>query len=52
MSENKPITGSADQTPDSLWVRIGDDRWYAIPPNMAESFRKAGAEVRKAHELR
>lgn len=51
MSENKKPAGSADQQSDTLWAKIGDGRWYAIPANMAESFRKAGADVRRADEL-
>lgn len=34
-----------------LFVKVGDGRWYAIPPGMAESFRMAGAEVVRADEL-
>lgn len=37
--------------PKTLYAKVGDGQWYAIPPEMAESFRKAGAEVRLATEL-
>ena len=45
MSENKSSANSADQPRDAMWVKIGDGHWYAIPPKMAESFRKVGTEV-------
>ena len=37
--------------PKALYAKVGDGHWYAIPPAMADSFRKAGAEVRLAAEL-
>ena len=51
MSEHQPVVGSAEQKQDAMWTRIDDGRWYAIPLSMAESFRKAGAEVRQARDL-
>ena len=37
--------------PKALYAKVGDGQWYVIPPVMADSFRKAGAEVRLATEL-
>lgn len=34
-----------------MWAKIEGSRWYAIPPAMAESFLKAGAQVCQAEEL-
>jgi hypothetical protein len=49
--ETKSTASSADPKQGVMWANIGDGCWYAIPPNLAESFRKAGAEVCQAHEL-
>lgn len=35
----------------AMWVRLGESEWFAIPPQMADSFRKAGGEVRQTREL-
>ncbi|MCY0914043.1 hypothetical protein [Massilia antarctica] len=51
MTETQSTVGLAEQKQDAMWAKIDDGRWYAIPPSMAESFRKAGAEVRQAREL-
>lgn len=51
MSEFKNTSGEAGQKEAAMWAKIGGGSWYAIPPGMADSFRKAGAEVRQAHEL-
>ena len=51
MTEIKPVGGGADQSQPAMWAKVGQGGWFAIPPQMAESFRKAGAEVRQAHEL-
>lgn len=51
MNERQPAAGSAAQKQGAMWARIDNGRWYAIPSSMAESFRKAGAEVRQALEL-
>jgi hypothetical protein len=51
MTESKSAAVSAAPKHDALWARIDDGLWYAIPPNMAEEFRKAGAEVVPQHQL-
>lgn len=51
MSEFKNTHGDAAQKEPAMWAKVGGGDWFAIPPSMAESFRKAGAEVRQAHEL-
>jgi hypothetical protein len=48
VSEFKNTSGEAAQKEPAMWAKVGDG-WSAIPPSMADSFRKAGAEVR--HEL-
>lgn len=45
---------AADQSVEKkrgLFAKVGDGCWYAIPPGMADSFRKAGAEVLQADAL-
>ena len=39
------------QKKQGMFAKVGDGCWYAIPPGMAESFRKAGAEVLQADAL-
>lgn len=51
VSEIKPFAGEPVEKQQAMWAKIGDGSWYAIPPVMAESFRKAGAEVRLADDL-
>jgi len=51
MNEHQPAVSSAEQKQDAMWARVDDRRWYAIPSNLAESFRKAGAEVCQACDL-
>jgi hypothetical protein len=34
-----------------LWAKIDGSHWYAIPPALAESFLRAGAQVCQADEL-
>ncbi|MCU6501971.1 hypothetical protein LPN04_29685 [Rugamonas sp. A1-17] len=51
MSQYNAISGEPGEKQQAMWARIGDGRWYAIPPEMADSFRKAGAEVCLADEL-
>lgn len=36
--------------PKALYAKVGDGQWYAIPPVMADSLRKADALVRSATE--
>lgn len=50
MSESKSTSGEAVQKEPAMWAKVGGG-WYAIPPSMADSCRKAGAEVRHAQEL-
>jgi hypothetical protein len=49
--EFKNTASEAEQKNPAMWAKIGGSSWYAIPPGLADSFRKAGAEVRQAHEL-
>jgi len=35
----------------SMSVKIGSGEWYAIPPTMADAFRKAGAIVCETDEI-
>jgi hypothetical protein len=51
VTEFNPADGSADEKRPAMWANVGHGGWFAIPPHMAESFYKAGAEVRQAHEL-
>lgn len=44
------LRNSGDK-PKALYAKVGDGAWYAIPPAMADAYRKAGAEVRFATEL-
>lgn len=49
-NESKVSGSEFQQKQDPMWAKIGDGRWYAIPSSMAESFRKAGADVRLVPE--
>lgn len=49
--KGKQSRPSAGPSSLAMWVKIGDGEWFAIPPQMADSFRKAGGEVRLTHEL-
>ena len=51
VSDFKNTTGEAAQKEPAMWAKVGGGSWYAIPPSMADSFRRAGADVRQAHEL-
>lgn len=51
MSRAETFVGLTEQKQEALFVRIGNGSWYAIPRNMAESFRSVGAEVRPARTL-
>jgi hypothetical protein len=51
VSAFKNTSGEAAQKEPAMWAKVEGGGWYAIPASMAESFRKAGAEVRQAHEL-
>ena len=44
-------SGKGNEKAKSLYAKVDDGQWYAIPPDMAETFRKSGAEVRLADEL-
>lgn len=49
----KPATaaGQSAEKKQGMFAKVGDGCWYAIPPGMAESFRKAGAVVLQADAL-
>lgn len=42
---------NAERNKPSMSVKIGSGEWYAIPPTMADAFRKAGATVCETHEV-
>lgn len=42
---------SPGDKPKALYAKVADGQWYAIPESLADSFRKAGAELRLASEL-
>jgi len=54
MNNEEGATGQrddAEKKEPSMSVKIGASGWYAIPPSMAEAFRKAGAAVRETREV-
>lgn len=51
VSDVTTLVDEQSKKQQSLWAKIEGSRWYAIPPALAESFLKAGAQVCQAEEL-
>ncbi|MGW8392219.1 hypothetical protein [Pseudoduganella sp. HUAS MS19] len=51
VSDVSTLVEEQENKQQSLWAKIEGSRWYAIPPALAESFLKAGAQVCQAEEL-
>lgn len=45
MNEQSQQLSEPNHKPGRLFARFGDGHWYAILPDMADTFRKLGAAV-------